>query len=373
MKRAFAPLVTLCGAMALILQAACGSSAGSGGGAVAIACPSGTCPAGFVCVNAYCHYQPGAAADATGGQDTAAAADTASGADTQPDTVQDTGAGSDTGSGMDTGPGQDTGPTLQDVDKLQDTQPLPDTTPDEVSPPPDVAKDTGPADAKAIPSTIQEVQSSSASQTCAKPDAIVPSGKVALKSVVLTGAPTKVKGKSGNNLLFYVTPSNGPTDPSWAGLQVLVLGESLTLDAGDVLDVAGDVNEYFCMTELVVNPGDVQIVGKVAPPLAYTLPLSALGTDAAEPYEDDLVRVKNVFVSNPNVLGSDGKPHGQFAIGPGAGTSVVAVSLPFPTSYAANQVPTVQTGQKFASITGNLTYVFGAWVLKPRSDADLQP
>jgi hypothetical protein len=361
MRRAFAPLVTLCSAMALILLTGCGSSAASGGGAFTIVCPDGVCPAGYVCVAAVCQYKPGGSGADTAGSDSGASQDVGQPQDTnQP---QDTSAPPDVPTAKDTQPGQDA--TLQDADKLQDTAKVPDTQAQD-----DVQQ---PADTVASPGTIQEVQMAASSQTCAKPDAIVLTAKVSLKSVVLTGPPTKVKGKSGNNLLFYVTPSNGPKDPSWAGLQVLVLGESLTLDAGDVLDIAGDVNEYFCMTELVANPADVSIIGKVAQPLAYTVPLSALQGEGAEPYEDDLVRVQNVYVSNPNVIGSDGKAHGQFAIGPGAGTSILTVSVPFPTSYATNQVPNVQTGQKFASITGNLAYAFGAWVLKPRSDADFQP
>ncbi len=360
MRRVFTTLVILNSAMLAFLLGGCGTS-GGGGGAAAVACPTGTCATGYACVSGYCQYDPGKSgqADAASStQDTQQSQDVVLPADVpvEPDSaVQDIAAEPDVAAAPD----------------VPDTSSKPDTI--KLDTAPDTNKPDGGGDVMAIATTIQDLQQAASSLTCGKPDAIVPYGKFELKSVVLTGPPTKVKGKVDNNLLFFVTPSNGPKSGQYAGIQVLVLGESLSLQAGDVLDVSGEVSEFFCMTEIVVNPSDLQVIGKVAPPLAYVVPLATLQGETAEPYEDVLVQIKNVTVSNPNVLGTDGKPHAQFAIGPSAGSSILAVGLPGGSSYATNSVPSLKTGQFYSSVTGNLTYSFGAWVLRMRTDADLQP
>jgi hypothetical protein len=40
---------------------------------------------------------------------------------------------------------------------------------------------------------------------------------------------------------------------------------------------------------------------------------------------------------------------------------------------SGNLTPNVQTGQMFSSITGNVSYSFGVWLLRPRNDADMVP
>jgi len=88
-----------------------------------------------------------------------------------------------------------------------------------------------------------------------------------------------------------------------------------------------------------------------------------------------------VQVVEPNVLGTDGKPHGMFAVAAAGSSSgsapLVHVGGNKNTTFASYDPATKLTttkftqGQGFASITGHLTYSFGAYVLRVSKDADL--
>lgn len=365
MKSRSTPVVIFCRLYGLILLAACGSTAGSAG---AILCgPGGECGGNLVCVNNYCMV-PTDKAD-IGASDAAAGADTAGGQDTIAADADDKADA--------TAPGPDVAPadTVDQPDAAPDVTPVdtagPDAAGEDIAKP-DTAGDT--SDLPGGPMTIQQIQSAATSLLCPNENAEVLTAKgVVLEPAVLTGDPGVVSKLQS----FFLAPATGPLDPSYQGLQVLVTGGTAALAAGDVVQLTGDVKEYFCMTELMVKAADVKVIGKIGAPTAAPLPLAKLKGTAAEAYEGVLVQIQNVYVAEPNVIGSDGKTHGEFAVGATADFEEVVIGPSSGTSFSFKNNTTGQTeskmkaGQYFASITGHMTYGFGRWVLRPRKDADL--
>ena len=195
--------------------------------------------------------------------------------------------------------------------------------------------------------TIADLQTSSASTSCAKPTASAEIGKVTLEGVTVVSP----KGYAGSNLDGYqlMTPPNGPN----AGLFLIVKTSlGVTLEPGDVIDVTGSHKEYYCLTELFAD--SVTVVTKGAAPslqaVSKTLAEIAAGP---EELEGSLVTVTNVTAEAPD-------QYGDFAIGQG-----VLVDDTF-YGYKAT------AGQQIKSATGFLTYAFSAWRISPRDANDVK-
>lgn len=344
---------------ALCLAVACGSNAGGGGGAAIACAQDGTCPPGYTCFNAYCLVADAGAPVDSGVVDVSAvdvaAADILGSADM--------GGPSDAGGGAkDTTAPKDAGPA--------------DAGPIDGGPSLDVGAPTA--------QKIVSLQAGTASVQCPDAGASVTINK---NMLVEDGvATTKAVTLSGKHGMFYIRPlASPPADGKNGGIKVVVFDVVPEIAAGDVVRVRGDLVEYYCETEITVSssPQEVVVLGKQAPPQAWKVGLQQIAWNnvASEAYEGVLVRIEDAAVSASDILGTDGKPHGIFGVepaggAPGAGpmVQVGGSSETTFTSYDANTGRTTtkfKVGQVFKSITGHLTYSFGAYVLRVQTDADL--
>ncbi len=379
MRRLFARFL---GSSLFVLAAAvsgCGTTPASGGGFPQFCNEATPCPAGLTCLSNLCL----AVADTVdGGQvsDTASGMDNATGTDVDAavatdavalndgpaiaDVVSDIGAQSDTSVGPDVGTdiGQDTGPdAVLDVSK-------------------DVGPDSGPdlgSDASTVATamTVAMLQQSASSQTCAMPTGVAELGKVLLQSVVVTSLPVTTSGGAGKKLqTFYVRPANGPISPDWAGVTIVVQAASLSVKPGDVLDITGEYQEFYCLTELFVSTNtDVVVVGKQGAPQPYEVNWTALAPENIEALEGVLITIPPGKVVDNSVLGSDNKPHGEAMVQANNGASL-AIAFGQGSAYVAvDQKTTLVKNQAYSSVTGHLTYSFGKYLLRLRTDADWVP
>ena len=342
-------LVTSFLAFAALVLSGCGTT--TGGGAVATPCtPSGACPGNLICINSFCVVNQGNPFDtASAGTDVAA----------QPDTTSS----------------PDLPKVVPDVPiTVKDTYVAPDVPPADVyTPPADIS--TKPDLPAAGPMTISEIQSGSASVTCANSSGTTTTfAGVQLEPSVVVG-PSFTIGTTTKSQGFFVAPASGSMDGTNAGIQVVVYNGTVAVNPGDVVSITGDVKEFYCMTEIAADAANVQVTGKVAPPIPAQVQVGLLGPNSAEPFEDELIQLSDVYVVSPNTTGTDGKTHGECSIGASSGTAVLffAPGLSFTQKDAASgQIVTKFTaGQHFTSLTGILTYSFGEWLLKPRTDADI--
>ena len=348
----------------LSLASACGSSGGGGGAALACA-QDGTCPQGFTCSNALCLF-----ADAGSAQD-ASPVDTAA-VDTAPVDI----AAGDAAGAVDVGSVPDMGGGPVDTGATQDIAVAKDAGPTDAGP----AKDAG----GALPQKIVSLQGGTTSVQCANP-----SGSATVQKNMLVEdavATTKAVQLSGKHGMFYIRPlASPPVDGKFAGIKVVVFDSVPEIAAGDVVRVSGDLVEYYCESEITVSdaPQGVAVVGKQAPPQAWKVGLQEIAWNnvASETYEGVLVRIEAAVVVASDILGTDGKPHGLFGVGPAGGAPgagpMVQVGGSGETTFTVHDPNTARTttkfsvGQTFKSITGHLTYSFGAYVLRVQTDADL--
>ncbi len=344
----------------LALLSACtvaGGGSGGSGANVLLCGAGGACPAGMTCnANNVCVL------NATGGSD-AGTADTATVGSDAAATSADTAAAKDGGDKADS-PVSPTDVVNPDVAPPKDTA-VPDVAPD-------VAAETADVPVAPVPATIAQLQTAAASVQCEKPDGIVYGTKVIVEPAVVTGPMTTVTAAGGKkSTLFYARPATGPVTADNAGMAFIVAANPLLLVPGDVVQVTGAAAEFYCQTEIMVENADgIVQKGKVAAPEPYSLPIASV-FNSPELYEDVLLRVSGVVVDNPNVVGSDGKFHGEFMVSSGSATLRVAVA-PGSQYYDKDAKTKFTAGTKFVSIAGHLTYSFGNFLLRPRDDADLQ-
>ena len=230
----------------------------------------------------------------------------------------------------------------------------------------------------AAPGTVAAIQQDEGSQNCppGQPFSISASG-VVVEPLVATSAGVKVTGSgtSSATSFFAQSKDNATADGAWSGIQVVVNANPFVVKPGDVLQITASAEEIDCNTELVALPAAVAITGSVVAPEPFLLQMVDLAGANAEPFEGDLVRVKNVQVSDPNPKGGDGKTHGYFAIDQNGGKITVLV-LPaanslYSTTGKFGPATTFGTGQTFQSVTGNLQWTPAGWLLRIRSDSDL--
>ena len=332
-------------AWACTALAACSVGGGGGGGGTVLLCgPGGACPANQTCnANNVC---------VGNGLDTAAGGDVG----------QDAAGGGGDAAVKEAGTVPDSG-AADTADK--------DTAAEVAS------SDVAPKDAQPdvpigpVPATIAELQGAAASLTCENASGVTPGAKVVLEPAVVTGPPQLITASNGKkSTLFFVRPATGPTAAENAGMAVIIGVNPLAVQAGDVVQVTGSVIEFYCMTEITADAADAVVSkGKVGVPKPYDVSLATLVKNT-EPYEDVLVRVSNVVVSDPNLPGNDGKLHGQLVVASGAASVVVA--LPYGSASLDTGGKTkFGAGDKLGSVAGHLNYSFGQWILRPRDDQDI--
>lgn len=342
----------------LILLWACATPAASDAPLCAL---DGTCPAGMACAGAVCEpigdgvqvrWQPdtlSAGADVTDSQSSGAV----DGGPTKGDTQN--------GGEVDAGLPQDSKQTTDADTKGADT----------------TGGDTLDGGATADATSGVTVASLQQNSPCATPSGSAAKSPATLDGVVVTGAPIK----SGKYPVFFVRDPNVGQDPAWQGLKVFVFGGPTSVKAGDVVRLDGELTEFYCETQLTVQAAAIVQKSQTAPPDAFAVSTAQLTNESksTEELEGVWVELTDVVVFEPNVVGTDGKTHGEFAvrksdlsgplviIGPTSGTT-------FSTKSATTDqfVSKWSAGQKFKRIRGHLHYSFGRYILRPPTDADVE-
>ena len=371
-------LVYLVGCAVLFAASACTTSSG-GGGSLAVPCAlDGSCPLNMVCSGTICVANGdafGGGAGDTAGGDGAGAADAGGGTGGDADAAPADTAPADTAP-ADIAPA-DTAPA--------DTAPA-DTAPADTAPADTAQTDTSPADTGGSDAqgaqgvSIAGLQQGTASVVCAKTDGEATTVSAANLEVGIATAPIAALGTLR---VFYLRPEGAPAqNGSYQGIKVVVFGkEPLAVAAGDRVRVKGDVVEYFCETEIKTDAGKVEVLGQSSfAPQPYVVSTGDLAASSAgsEKFEGVYVELQNVAIVSANVIGSDGKPHGSFAVAQiGSSSPEVHVGPTAGTTFTKKNPKTGETltvfvgNEVFASIRGHLTYSFGTFQLRPTSSADL--
>ncbi len=283
---------------------------------------------------------------------------------TAPTTDTTSSSGSDAGS-TDTGAnkadttkdsGGNTQPDVQTTDiKTTDSVPTDTIDPGDVPPQP-----TGPM-------TISEIQQGSVG--CPSPD---PAAWNQLPGVTITGATVVTSQRKlntdGSMIGVYVQQGSG----QWSGLFVIGAkdGPLGALNLGDVVNLTGDVKDYYCLTEMYVTAATTTAVGQSAQ--ATTATLYQVGDSAgpakSEAWEGALVELHNV-VTGGDALGTDGKPHGDFWVGMTKGDTALRVGAGFPGVYTSVKqadgtfLPKYPAGTMLSTVRGVIDYNFGTFRL----------
>ncbi len=198
--------------------------------------------------------------------------------------------------------------------------------------------------------SIPDMQQSETSTVCTDQN-FLNAGAVELKGVIVL-SPKYVVSKD-KLYGYWVFDGKGG---AWSGLLVTVGWEDTTaFKVGDIIDVAGEWMEYYCLTE--VKSTSIEGTGKT---FEGAIPISDvtaadLAKDKAEQWEGVLVRIKGVEVTEaPN-------NYGEFKV-----TGDVMIQNKFDLTYEA------KVGDKLTSVTGVLTYDYGNFKILPRSDEDIE-
>ena len=363
-----ATLMALCTTLAIGCTT---GSSGSGGGGIPCAL-DGSCPGTLVCAGAWCMSPQ--ASDAAGDDGIARAQDSASSADTTSAddiSVETDASAGDTAVANDTAVTNDTA-AANDTAVADDTIGANDTA---------VANDSVGTDTSGgVETPIAGLQKGTASLVCVKTD-----GEATTFSGVTlaVGVATAAIAPAGTLRMFYVRPEGAPSDdPNYQGIKIVVFGKDpLDVQQGDRVRVQGDVAEYFCETEIKTEAAKVEVLGKASTtPQPYLVDASAVAalSQATEPFEGVYVEIQNVSMAAANVIGSDSKTHGSFAVAPfGSKKPEVHITPQTGSKFmtknsATGEIGTIFDGsESFKSIRGHITYSFGTFQLRPTTDADI--
>ncbi len=201
---------------------------------------------------------------------------------------------------------------------------------------------------------------------------------VLAKGVVLVSPVIFKVDKPGKLDAAYVQDKGGGL---WKGIYVTGPngGELGKLKVGDVLDIQGDLVDYYCATQ-ISGKKITKVEGATELPVAVTLTLDKIGVNVTpkdnEATEGTLVSIENVVVSDNEPKGTDGKPHGEFYVGKDDKDKAVLVAPGFGTTFSVKGSDglfraSFPIGTKFKSIRGVVAYSFGAYKLIPLGDSAL--
>ena len=171
-------------------------------------------------------------------------------------------------------------------------------------------------------------------------------GPAKLEGVIVT-SPVADEG-------FWVQDIGGG---EWSGIYVYTVnadGELPQVAVGDVLNLTGEVSEYYDLTELTVgDASDIELTGESLPSDVVVTALSGAPTDW-ENYEGVLVSLADLEITDASL------DYGQCA-----------------TNYAGLLLDDVffsyslSNGDMFESVVGIVHYSYGEFKLLPRSEEDL--
>ena len=155
---------------------------------------------------------------------------------------------------------------------------------------------------------------------------------------------------------FFLQDSYGP----YTGIWVYTGGDQAKVQIGDAVEISGTYYEYSGLSEIDISKdyaGTLTVAssGNPLPPPVTVSTSDLANKKTAEMYEGVLITVENVEVTNPD-LG-----YGEFEI-----DSSVAVDDLFYLHKPAK-------GDTLTSITGQLTYTYGAYKIVPHNADSIVP
>jgi len=169
---------------------------------------------------------------------------------------------------------------------------------------------------------------------------------------VTTQGIVTANGYSGSYGFYMSMPEGG----AWKG--ILVYTSSYSPSVGTLVEVTGQVWEYFGLTEIrYVSSYQVISVGNPVPPAAVVTTAQASG----EAYEDVLMQVQNAEVTQGI------NSYSEWAVSDGSGNCVIG-DVFFDQAQLGSMI---SMGVLFDSIKGVGTYGYGIYSLNPRSAGDL--
>ncbi len=208
--------------------------------------------------------------------------------------------------------------------------------------------------------SVSAYQQSPTSAECASDGESFPEGGVdcALSGLVIVS--TQIYVSSNLRGHYAMEPAGGP----WSGILLKYFkDEAPELAPGDVVDVVGDFEEYFCLSQLdVADPAnDLQKTGTTEPPAPVTL------ADAGA-LSEELEGVLGVITNQVVAETPSDANHWQV-------TFTSGIRLDDLASYHYDDFA-FTVGQEIASVTGVVTedtYNRGTYFLLPRGAEDIQP
>lgn len=336
-------------AAVVALCAACGSEVGGGGGGSVDAGDTG---AQF--------NQGNKKTDATAQSDGADASKTAA-----PDGNNDTSVPQDSVNMQD---------VLVDAGPVADDAPSPDdSTADAVAPAETAPCSTVAVLAAGVETAIAKIHATS-KPSCSETKIVDTMKNIVVKSAIVTTFIDKTTTSSGKKYAGVFVQSEGGGANSGLYLSALQGGALDCLKIGDVISVSGSVAEFYCGTQL--TPTVVKLED-TATPTPVSMDVSKVGDKATladnRTFENALITLSNVFVSDSAPLGSDGKVHGEIYIGSSADDKAVLVHSAFGFFVTNKNADGTYSskwakGTKFSAITGVMQYSFGKFVLLPRGE-----
>lgn len=194
---------------------------------------------------------------------------------------------------------------------------------------------------------------------------------VGLKSVVVIG----LRVLKSNNYGFFVREGTNPFEAIYVYTknQIPVDETGTPLKIGDVVSLAGVLDNYNSIDELT-SPTNVQISGTgVIDPVDVSTDKLQPGSDSAEGWESQLMRISQVTVA---AMVDTNKTDAFWASDSGSsctGTKPACTKVDdyFYDDHNKNGQPSAQPGQKFSSISGIIDGYQNDYALQPRSDEDL--
>jgi len=173
------------------------------------------------------------------------------------------------------------------------------------------------------------------------------------QTVTFTGIVTATGYySSGNSNRFFVSD---PAGGAWKG--VFIFSYDYSVSQGDEVEVTGEVQEYFGLTEIGNLTGvTVLSTGNPVPAAISVTTGDLMAPSTGEPYEGCLVKISDVTTTQAPI------EHGEWYVNDGSGECQIDDAI-----YTYDN-PTV--GESFASITGAVDYSYDLYGINPRDASD---
>ncbi len=230
------------------------------------------------------------------------------------------------------------------------------------------------ADATPSQASVQQIQQSKSSTDCSA------SGKQSIEkniqlSVVVV-SPKFVASAKGHLDGYFMCDADKPNAKSACIKVVMKQDNDTGFDVGDLLDITGDYNEYYCESEVFgaqINKSGHNDVN--VQPIKINAADYLDSTDPKwEELEGNLVEIDNVKCTAKVFPGSDGKDHGDFMVeGDGQNTGIIINDM-FRTGYVNTKDPSSDMRAKdkqYQKIVGFVIYSFGHYRIAPPSKDDI--